>query len=86
MNEKAIAIAAKLYEARRTLQALLRENYHERMRPWIEQIGRLDDGRGPLKTGMRIVEQMTHKNVDGLARVYVLAAIVEILEPTEAVR
>lgn len=82
--EKQIKIAAKLYECRDTAKRFLREEYAERLKPYIAIIkavmkaNQLDE----LEAILKISKTETYQE-DGMRQMLFLAAAVELMEPSE---
>jgi hypothetical protein len=87
MAEKAIRLAAKLYETRDGLKLLLGDRYAADM----AEVGTLltaaskKIGRGIIETAGRLAKEAQKDGEDRIAVMY-LAAAVELLEPSEAKR
>lgn len=80
-----IAIAHKLYEARRLLRSLLRDGYPKHAAKWMSIVDAVAEGEGQshLETCMKILADLQAKHDDGMAQLWVLAATVELIEPDE---
>jgi len=82
--EKEIKIAAKLYECRDTAKRFFREEYAERLKPYIHIIkevmkaNQLDE----LEAILRISKTETYQE-DGMVQLLFMAAAVEMMEPSE---
>jgi hypothetical protein len=80
--EGPMRIAAKLYEARDTCRTLLGDKYEARMAEWADVIRarmRLSN-TGELNAARELCELIW----EGIAQVQILAAAVEMLEPSVA--
>ena len=76
-----VQMAAKLYECRDTAKRLLGAKYGERMRDWGEVVTAraTQEKCGVMAAGIR-----TARMVDGMDAVMILAATVELVEPSNA--
>jgi hypothetical protein len=82
-SETQIRIAAKLYEARDAVRTLLGDKYHEKMKIGMDALQTLCDEEGisPLVAATRTAN-MFDREGRGAAALLVLAAAVEMLEPS----
>jgi len=81
--ETEIKIAAKLYKCRDTAKRFFREEYSEKIRPWKNII--LDhQKRFSLETLPSVLELSSFESIrdDGMATMLLMAAAVEIMEPS----
>lgn len=78
----AIQMAAKLYECRDAARNILGGRYAEKMREYGDAVRAMaaEQGCGELEAGTRLAKATG----DGMAAVLVLAATVEIIEPSNA--
>lgn len=82
--EKEIKIAAKLYECRDTAKRFFREEYAEKLKPYIAIIkavmkaNELDELQAILK-----ISQTESYQENGMAQMMFMAAVVEIMEPSD---
>lgn len=81
MIEKQIEIAAKLYDARRTLRRLIGDSYAEKVAPFMRVVA-LKGRDMALRHGMDVAKDMAAKGI-GEGIVWIFAAIVEVIEPDE---
>lgn len=81
--ETEIKIASKLYECRETARNFFKELYPEKIKPYVNIINNVAKAnkKEPLQAVLMICDLDTIKN-DGFAMMMVMAAAVEILEPT----
>lgn len=79
LDESRVKMAAKLYEARDAAKTLLGERYDHAMRNWAREIQYIASAWrcSDLSAATRIA-----KDMDGMAAVVVLAAYVEMVEPS----
>lgn len=82
-TEAQVNIAAKLYEARRVLRRLMPDEYAERIKTWMEMVATRTAGGDYLRTGMTMMQALQDRQGDGMAQLYLLAAVVELIEPDE---
>jgi hypothetical protein len=78
--EQAIAITAKLYECRRAARSLLGAHYKRDMDLWATSIR---DGAKLVGVSELAVAQAIARKTDGFGALIVLAAYVEMMEPSE---
>lgn len=87
VTEKEITIAAKLYDARRTVRRFHREKWREKLEPARELVQRYMDRKecDALIAATRICQhiQRTYPGQYGHDQLLIMAAAVEIIEPTE---
>lgn len=83
MSTKAIQVAAKLYEARDMLKRLLGVSYLPKIRPVVACVKKIVGDGDVLKAGMGLIADMQRDGESGMSQMYVLAAIVELIEPSE---
>jgi len=82
--EKQIKIAAKLYECRDTAKRFFREEYAEKLKPYISIIkavmkaNELDE----LQAILKISQTETYQE-NGMTQMLFMAAAVELMEPSE---
>lgn len=81
--EQPIRIAAQLYEARDTAKFMLGANYHAKLEPWIGMIKASAKNRGvsELRAAGDLAKDVA-ANISGAAAITVLAAYVEMIEPS----
>jgi len=81
-TEKNVAMAAKLYECRNAARNILGGRYTEKMREYGDAVRAVatEHGCGELEAGIRLA----NATGDGMAAILVLAATVEIIEPSNA--
>lgn len=81
-SERAVGVAAKMYDARRTLKSLCPEKYFERCREWQDVIKKIaaDNNWSELETVIDILGRLKHES--GMSVLWVLAAYVEMVEPS----
>lgn len=83
-GEKEVKMAAKLYECRDTAKAFFREEYQEKLKPYLhilEQVmaaNKLDVIPALLK-----ISEAQHYQENGMAQMMYMAAVVELIEPSE---
>jgi aminopeptidase C len=82
--EKEIKIAAKLYECRDTAKKFFKELYPEKIKPYVSLINAVAKANNldKLHAVLKIAELKTINN-DGFAMMMVMAAAVEIIEPSK---
>jgi len=80
VNEKAVRIAAKLYECRDTVRRLWGTDYPTKIKAWGETIEAIAANKGldPLEAG----RQLASASHDGATQMVILAATVELIEPS----
>jgi len=81
--ESQIRLAAKLYEMRDTAKRFLGDRYAGHMadlRKMIEQVQSVLHIEEPLAAATKLC---TANSLDGVAVIYVMAAAVEMIEPTQ---
>jgi hypothetical protein len=85
MSETAIAIANRLYEARRNLRGILRDGYAEHAAKWMSIVDAVAEGdkETHLRTCVKLLTDLQAKFDNGMAQMWVLAATVELMEPDE---
>ena len=81
--ETKILIAAKLYEARSAVRALLGDKYHAKMKIGMDALQALSDEQkiSPLVAATRTAT-MYERQGRGVAAILILAAAVELMEPS----
>jgi hypothetical protein len=79
----AIELTGKLLEIRETVRRLHAERYPEVIGPWCDMVRNAAEARGiePLKAGQAMAETAAEGH-NGMGALMVLAATVEIIEPT----
>lgn len=79
-DEKQVRMAARLYEMRDTARRLLGDKYAQHMAEVGTTLRRVADAtkREPLEVAIEAA-----RDADGLAQCYLLAAAVELTEPTK---
>lgn len=79
--ETAIAITAKLSEARDTLRKLFKDDFVSRVKPWKQPIYDLmgREGIQMLSAALRLAEAAE----DPREKLWLMAAAVEIIDPTK---
>jgi hypothetical protein len=85
-TEQQISLAAKLYEARAALRFLWGDRYAEELAPWKEMLGkiRIDRQLDTLPAAFLMISELDKKHLgNSSSRLAVLAAAVELIEPTE---
>lgn len=84
ITEKHVNIAAKMYDAREKVIALIgREKFQEKVtlfRPKLEEMAR-DRGGNVVKAAMDLVAAMQNRGENEVIQMLILAACVEIIEP-----
>ena len=81
--EQAIRITAKLYEVRQTVKDLYGAEWKDRLQPYIDQVNRLQ--RATRKPILELTQELAREmQAQGHNPMMVLAATVEILEPSQA--
>ncbi|WP_458763612.1 hypothetical protein [Cupriavidus basilensis] len=82
MNQQAIQTAAKLYETRDTMELLLGDKYKERMAELGGAIQKIAarKGKDVLMTAKEICSD---PGMTGMKKIQIMAAAVELLEPSE---
>lgn len=84
-NEKAVSMAAKLYEARRASRTLLGSRWREYMQ-FIGQAIKLAEkstGLDTIQAAMKMCERCHANGGPATDSVHILAAAVELVEPSE---
>lgn len=76
-----VGIAAKMYEARRTLKFLLPDQFHARCQHWQEIIKKVSAGK-ELSDLEAVIDMLRVIQPDGMAQLWLLAAYVEMIEPS----
>ena len=81
--EQAVAITAKLYEVRKCVQDLYGAAWRGRLQPYLTELERIHNASGVpyLELGQQLAREMQSQGINPMM---VLAAMVEILEPTQA--
>lgn len=80
-SETLVRNVTKLYDARRAMRTICRDNYPAKIEPFMRVVGR--DGKdGAFKAGLALADELQAKGHDA-SLVWVFAAIVEVLEPDE---
>lgn len=81
ITEKTTKIAARLYECRDTAKNILGDKYHDRLSAYMDAIKQVAETR---KTGALEAALIMAKNTDdGMTTMLIMAAAVEIEEPTQ---
>lgn len=81
-SEQAIGIAAKMYDARSTLKRLCPDKFYDRCKEWQEVILKVSVGKGISELEAVIDMLQTLKESSGMSVLWVLAAYVEMVEPS----
>lgn len=85
MTQKAVYVAAKMYQVRDTVRALLADGYHEQLQPCMEVIRTIarQDRCSELQALYKVVAELTADGPETVhLRLRVIAAYVEMVEPT----
>lgn len=83
-NARNIKMAAKLYECRDTAKAFFKEDYNDRLVPYISILkavmanNNLEEIPALLK-----ISKTQHYHENGMAQMMYMAAVVELIEPTQ---
>ena len=85
MNERAVSMAAKLYEARRASRTLLGDRWREHMQFIGEAIKLCERSTGldTIQAAMKLCERVHANGGHGSDSVHILAAAVELVEPSK---
>ena len=86
ITQEHVKLAAKLYSARDSVKFLYGEQYLEKIKPIMAKINSLTNGDKSkvLKTVVKLIQAIAANHEDsGTMQMMVLAAAVEILEPSE---
>lgn len=75
-----VQLAAKLYDCRDTVKRLLQDDYHKQMQEYGEVVRKVAAAEkcSDLEAGTRVAKSAG----DGMTAVFVLAATVELIEPS----
>ena len=84
MTEEKVKLAAKLYRCRDTAKRFFGDEYHERIDPYKKVISDFSQEKkiGDLEAMMKICEQDLIRD-NGWALILLMAASVELIEPTK---
>ncbi len=85
MIQKAVYVAAKMYQVRDAVRALLGDRYHEQLQPSMEVIRTIarQDQCSELQAMHKVVAELTADGPETVhLRLRVIAAYVEMIEPT----
>lgn len=85
-SETAIGIAKQLYDARRTLRGLNADLYAKRIPEHMAALKRIAEQRthnSVLRAAMLVLQRMQESEATGLAKLWIMAAAVELLEPDD---
>ena len=82
MFEKQIKVAAKLYEFRDTAKRIYGDEYHEKIKPYMDLI---KEATGDKEVLPVVMEMSKHETIqyNGILQMLLWAAAVEIIEPSE---
>lgn len=82
--EKQIKLAASLYKCRDTAKRFFREEYAERLKPYIHIIQQVMKANqlNELEAILKISKSETY-NENGMIQMLFMAAVVEMMEPSE---
>ncbi|CAB4211710.1 hypothetical protein UFOVP1419_9 [uncultured Caudovirales phage] len=81
MSEQHVDIASKLYSARRSLRSLCPDVFVDRCKEWQEAINAVAASKG--MTGLQaMIDIMTRLEGREVAQMWVMAAYVEMVEPS----
>jgi hypothetical protein len=83
MSEQHVDIASKLYSARRSLRSLCPDVFAERCKEWQEAIKKVAESKG-LSEIQAMIDIMTRLEGKEVAQMWVMAAYVEMVEPSHA--
>ena len=85
MLERAIKITARLYELRDTMKAIHGAEWEKTLEPYTAVLQGLHKEKGIpyLELGQQLAKEMQDQNINP---VMVLAAMVELMEPSQVVR
>lgn len=77
-------LTAKLYDARGAIKAVFGDQYAEKIKPIITQLHELSDKweLAPIKTTLRLCDEMEEQGASGVDLGMVIAAYVEDVEGT----
>lgn len=83
--EKQIGIAAKLYEMRRTAWNIFGDATPKILEPWKATIRHKMSvtGKDELLSALALAEESKGKDREGVRIMLIMAAVVEIIEPTQ---
>jgi hypothetical protein len=85
LSERNVTIAAELYQTRRVMRSLFGAEYKRVISPWVDLIR--DGAKAAKVSPFRFVTDMATKmNQEGRDITMLLAALVELLEPSEESR
>jgi hypothetical protein len=79
--EQAINITSKLYGVRQCVQELHGNKWRSRLQPYMDELGRIHKASGIsyLTLGQQLAKEMQAR---GISPLMILAAMIEILEPS----
>lgn len=81
MSEQHVDIASKLYSARRSLRSLCPDVFADRCKEWQNVIKKVSETKG-LTDIEAMIDIMTKLEGKEVAQMWVMAAYVEMVEPT----
>jgi hypothetical protein len=81
MTEQHVNIASKLYSARSSLRSLFPDVFAERCKEWQDVIKKVAAGKG-LSEIQAMIDIMTKLEGKEVAQMWVMAAYVEMVEPS----
>lgn len=85
MNQRAVQLAARMYEIRDTVRVLLGDHFQEQLQPCVELIRDIAKSYGcsELEATQRLVANLTEQGPDTAhQRLRLVAAYVEMVEPS----
>lgn len=81
--KQAINIAAQFYKAQDTMKRFYDDRYEEEIKPFRDAIiEHQKKGIDPLQFCKRVLERFQKEGVSGMSQALLLAATVEVLEPS----
>lgn len=81
MSEQHVNIASKLYSARRSLRSLFPDVFAERCKEWQRAINKVAEDRS-ITDIQAMIHIMTNLEGKEVAQMWVMAAYVEMVEPS----
>lgn len=81
--EKEIKMAANLYECRDSAKYLFKENYKEKLQPYLDLLKKVMQANNlePIPALLKISETQTYQE-NGMAQMMFMTAVVETIEPS----
>lgn len=81
-TEQQVKIANRMYECRDSSRSILGENYHDKMRTLMVLVRKVaaDHNESEIQAGARIIREC---GFTGVNLMFMMAAVVECVEPSE---